>query len=173
MLIEAMKKLREKKIDCRLLLVPRHAERREKIIPLLKEIPHNVRSRSKQAPEGTLVYLADTTGELRTLTQIADLAFIGKSLPPNVGGQTPIDCAALGVAMVYGPNMTNFRRVCQTLERENAAAKVQSAKAAIEEITRLAQSPDSRNALADSAKQWHSSNIGATEKVYNILKSMV
>ena len=75
--------------------------------------------------------------------------------------------------MVYGPNMTNFRRVCQTLERENAAAKVQSAKAAIEEITRLAQSPDSRNALADSAKQWHSSNIGATEKVYNILKSMV
>lgn len=173
MLIEAMQKLRGKKIDCRLLLIPRHAERREKIIPLIKDMPHHVRSNSKQAPTGTLVYLADTTGELRTLTQIADLAFIGKSLPPNVGGQTPIDCAALEVAMVYGPNMTNFRRVCQTLERENAAVKVCNAKAAIDEIERLAKSPDSRAALADSAKQWHCSNIGATEKVYNMLKAML
>jgi len=173
MLIKATEKIRKSGVDCRLLLVPRHAERRDQIIPLISDYPNHVRSRSKQAPEGTVIYLADTTGELRNLTQIADLAFVGKSLPPNVGGQTPIDCAALGAPMVYGCNMTNFRRVCETLERESAAVKVPTSETAIVEIARLAHSPELRNTLADSAKNWHSSNIGATEKVYKAIKSLM
>ena len=78
MLLKAAAKLRKEGIDCRLLLVPRHAERRAHIEELIKDIPHCVRSKSRRAPAGTLAYLADTTGELRTLTQIADIAFIGK-----------------------------------------------------------------------------------------------
>lgn len=116
---------------------------------------------------GTLAYLADTTGELRTLTQAADLAFIGKSLPPNDGGQTPIDCAALGVPMVYGPNMTNFRRICATLEESAAAVKVPDADGAVAEIARLAKNPDLRATLADAARRWHSSNIGAAKRDFD------
>ncbi len=169
MLIEAMSKIRARGIDCRLLLVPRHAERREKIKKLLECFPHHVRSQSKQASDGTLIYLADTTGELGVLTQIADMAFIGKSLPPNNGGQTPIECAALGVAMVYGPNMSNFRRVCKTLEREQACFRVENAKQAVEELVRLAGLPDIRSETAYRAKKWHDSNIGATDKVVQML----
>ena len=150
--------------------MPRHAERRAQIIELLKDIPHCVRSEKKQADsDNTIVYLADTTGELRMLTQVADIAFVGKSLPPNVGGQTPIDCAALSVPMVYGPNMTNFRRICETLESETASIKVPNAESAIEEIVRLAQNKNLRQELAFSAKRWHTSNIGATERVYGAI----
>lgn len=167
MLLRAAAKLRAGGIDCRLLLVPRHAERRAQIIDLIKNLPHCVRSVSPQASKGTLAYLADTTGELRTLTQVADLAFIGKSLPPNDGGQTPIDCAALGVPMVYGPNMTNFRRICATLEESAAAVKVPNADEAIAEIARLAKNPDLRATLADSAKRWRSSNVGAAKRDFD------
>lgn len=164
MLLRAAAKLRAQGIDCRLLIVPRHAERRAQIAELIKNLPHCVRSVAPRAPKGTLAYLADTTGELRTLTQAADLAFIGKSLPPNDGGQTPIDCAALGVPMVYGPNMTNFRRICLTLEESAAAVKVPNAGEAVAELARLAKNPNLRATLADAAKRWHSSNIGAAQR---------
>lgn len=173
MLLKAAAKLRKEGIDCRLLLVPRHAERRAHIEELIKDIPHCVRSKSRRAPAGTLAYLADTTGELRTLTQIADIAFIGKSLPPNDGGQTPIDCAAIGVPMVYGPNMSNFRRICATLEESAAAIKVKDAESAIAEIERLAKNPELRKTLAESAKKWHSSNIGAARRDFEAIEKFL
>ncbi len=173
LLLSVMGKLRAENIDCRLLLVPRHAERRNKIIPLIEPFPHCVRSVGKEAKEGTLVYLADTTGELRTLTQIADFAFIGKSMPPNSGGQSPIDCAALGIPMVYGKNMSNFRRVCETLERSNAAIKVPNAKAAMGELRRLARDASLRETLSHNAKSWHAGNIGAASRTYEAIKNIL
>lgn len=173
MLLKAAEKIRVSGIDCRLLLVPRHAERRSEIIELIKNLPHCVRSREKQARDGTLVYLADTTGELRTLTQIADLAFIGKSLPPNEGGQSPIDCSASSVPMVYGSHMSNFRRICQTLEESAAAVKVANADAAVSEIVRLAKNKNARTALAESAKKWHDSNIGAAKRDFDAVMKIL
>lgn len=173
MLLKAAEKIRASGIDCRLLLVPRHAERRSEIIELIKNLPHCVRSREKQARDGTLVYLADTTGELRTLTQIADLAFIGKSLPPNEGGQSPIDCSASSVPMVYGSHMSNFRRICQTLEESAAAVKVANADAAVSEIVRLAKNKNARTALAESAKKWHDSNIGAAKRDFDAVMKIL
>ena len=173
MLLKAAEKIRAAGIDCRLLLVPRHAERRAEIIELIKNLPHCVRSREKQARDGTLVYLADTTGELRTLTQIADLAFIGKSLAPNEGGQSPIDCSASTVPMVYGSHMSNFRRICQTLEESAAAVKVADADAAVSEIVRLAKNKNARTALAESAKKWHDSNIGAAKRDFDAVMKIL
>lgn len=173
MLLKAAEKIRAAGIDCRLLLVPRHAERRAEIIELIKNLPHCVRSREKQARDGTLVYLADTTGELRTLTQIADLAFIGKSLAPNEGGQSPIDCAASSVPMVYGSHMSNFRRICQTLEESAAAVKVANADAAVSEIVRLAKNKNARTELAESAKKWHDSNIGAAKRDFDAVMKIL
>lgn len=173
MLLKAAEKIRAAGIDCRLLLVPRHAERRAEIIELIKNLPHCVRSREKQARDGTLVYLADTTGELRTLTQIADLAFIGKSLPPNEGGQSPIDCSASSVPMVYGSHMSNFRRICQTLEESAAAVKVANADAAVSEIVRLAKNKNARTVLAESAKKWHDSNIGAAKRDFDAVMKIL
>ena len=46
-------------------------------------VAHHLRTSSNEAPEGTLIYLADTTGELGNLIRCADLAFGGKTLPPT------------------------------------------------------------------------------------------
>ena len=63
------------------------------------------------------IYVADTTGELTRFTQLADLVYIGKSILPNTGGQSPIEAASLGKPIVYGPNMTNFSAICKSLEQ--------------------------------------------------------
>jgi len=173
MLVGAMLAARARGIDCRLLIVPRHAERREQIKPVISAYKHCVRSERKQAEDDTLIYLADTTGELRMLAQAADLAFVGKSLPPHMGGQTPIDCAALKIPMVYGPHMTNFRRACETLERDGASVKVPDAASAVEELARLAANPLLRCTIAEKAKDWHNSNVGATERSYDIIRDVI
>lgn len=168
MLAETLARL---EADARLLLVPRHAERREQIRAALEKtgLPFHFRTSSRQAPEGTMIYVADTTGELRTLTQAADFAFVGKSLPPNKGGQTPIDCAASGVPSVYGPNMTNFRHVCAALEKAGASVRARDAEDARAALQKLASDPDLRAEMGARAKAWHSSNIGASARTMRII----
>ena len=123
-------------------------------------------------PADADVCVADTTGELRRLTHLAQLAFIGKSLPPNNGGQTPIECAAVGVPAVYGPAMTNFKDVCRSLEDCGAAVKVRDAAAAREKLLALLADPAARAEMSSAAQAWHRGNQGATARVVAFFESV-
>ena len=125
---------------------------------------HQRSAQGATASGETIIHLADTTGELRALTQAADLAFCGKSLPPHEGGQTPIDCAAAGVPLIYGSAMTNFREICQGLEAAGVATKVLDAPEAQKCIVALAQNPQARSTQHAAAIAWHSRNRGATAR---------
>ena len=151
-------------LDVRLLLVPRHAERRGEIIALLEKqpLPWHARSAAQCAPQPVKIYLGDTTGELARLTQAADVAFIGKSLPPHDGGQTPIEAAALGLPLVYGPRMSNFRDVCRSLEDAGAAIRVTDEAAARSTLLALLQDPARRAQMGAASRAWHTANQGAT-----------
>ena len=173
-LLKALKNLRDSGVDARLLLVPRHAERRDSVLKLLESSGLNYHQRSikgPQAPEGTIVHFGDTTGELRQLTRAADLAFTGKSLPPHDGGQTPIECAAAGVPVIYGPHMTNFKSICQGLEKNSAATKCTDADEVLKEILSLARDKNSLAKKSAAGVSWHKSNQGATERTLNKLLS--
>ena len=161
--------------DVRLLLVPRHAERRGEIISLLEKqpLPWHARSKTPRAPQPVKIYLGDTTGELARLTQAAEVAFIGKSLPPHHGGQTPIEAAALGVPMVYGPNMSNFRDVCRSLEEAGAAWRVDDAAAAHLALLGLLQDPARRAKMGAAGRAWHTANQGATARTVAALNDIL
>ncbi|MFM7209305.1 MAG: 3-deoxy-D-manno-octulosonic acid transferase, partial [Verrucomicrobiota bacterium] len=103
-------------------------------------------------------------GELRTLTAAADLAFCGKSLPPNEGGQTPVEAAAAGLAIVYGPRMTNFHEMCRQLESSEAAFRTKDAAQAEAVIARLVRDPQERKSVGARALRWCADNRGATER---------
>lgn len=173
-LLKALKNLRDTGVDARLLLVPRHAERRDAVLKLLESSGLNYHQRSvkgTQAPEGTIIHLGDTTGELRQLTRAADLAFTGKSLPPHDGGQTPIECAAAGVPVIYGPHMTNFKSICQGLEKNGAAIKCADAEEVLKGILSLARDRNSLTKKSAAGVAWHKSNQGATERTLHKLLS--
>ena len=173
MLVRVLEEIRQASgADARLLLVPRHAERRAQVREVLERgvLPFNFRTENKCAGEGTLVYVADTTGELAMLTQAADFAYIGKSMPPNDGGQSPLDCAAAGVAVVYGPNMTNFKRMCEALEEAGAALKVSDEAAALSALSALAKDENLRRKIGSAALAWHGRNEGASLRTFEIIK---
>ncbi len=167
LLLEVVQSLRAEGLDVRLLLAPRHAERRDAVVRLLAAsgLPFHQRStQGAAAPVGTVVHLADTTGELRQLTRAADLAFTGKSLAPHDGGQTPVECAAAGVPVVYGPRMTNFKAICQGLEQAGAAHRAADAAGVRSALASLARDAATRTRMGAAGMEWHAANRGASRR---------
>jgi 3-deoxy-D-manno-octulosonic-acid transferase len=170
-LLEAWQHAVERGLNCALLIVPRHAERRTEIEALLTaaKVSFHFRSRGP-APSSVNVSVADTTGELRRLTQLADLVFVGKSLPPNEGGQTPVEAAALEKPVLFGPNMSNFRVIAAELVASGAAHQVADAESLKTEILTLLTDSSRRQALAVAAGAWHRSNAGAVDRTIAIIR---
>lgn len=173
-LLRLFQRARSEGINCRLLLVPRHAERRRDITQLLEEFPYESHFRSAgQAPGPVDIAVGDTTGELILFTQLADLVFVGKSLPPNNGGQTPIEAAALGKPLVYGPYMTNFRVIARQLVDCGGALVVGDEVDFIEHALPLLRDERKRERMAAAAAEWHARNRGAVEKTVAVLREVL
>lgn len=145
-----------------LLLVPRHEERRAEIESLLRDsgATYHFRSRGPAATP-VEVSVADTTGELRRLTQLADLVVVGKSLPPHTEGQSPVEAAALGKPILFGPGMANFRTIAAELLASGAAREFADANQLSGAFSSLLTDEGAAKALASQAATWHRANQGS------------
>ena len=154
------------------MIVPRHAERRTEIEKLLSgyALSHHFRSRGP-APGPVDICVADTTGELRKLTQVADIVFVGKSLPPHTEGQTPVEAAALGKPLVMGTGMANFRQIASELATGGAALRAASAADLAAAIGSLLRDMALRERLSEAALRWHMENSGALSRTLEVLRS--
>lgn len=171
-LMTALKSARARGLKVSLLLVPRHAERREELRGVLEKsgLTFHLRSAGK-APGVVDVAVGDTTGELRKFTQLADVVFTGKSLPPHDGGQTPVEAAVLGKPILHGPRMTNFREIIRTLTEAGAARRVETPGELIAAAVELLQDAEQRARLATAARSWHEQNRGATDRTLAVIRS--
>ena len=153
----------------RLILVPRHAERASDLEKILSPYDFCFRTNPKLNSE---VYVVNTTGELRHFLQLAQFVFVGKSLDPHRGGQTPIEAAALGKPIVYGPHMENFRVVCKRLEACGGAVRCSDEKEVCRQLLRWIAEPQSAESYAKAAQRWTISNRGATERILAGLRQL-
>lgn len=172
-LIDIFKALRADDRAVRLLIVPRHAERRAEIEALLQAsgCNHHLRSRGA-APAGVAVEIAvgDTTGELRNFTQLADLVFVGKSLPPHHEGQTPVEAAALGKPVLFGPELTNFKVIARDMRAAGAALSVADGDGLRSAVISLWADPSARGRMAAAAQDWKRSNEGALSRTLAVIR---
>jgi len=170
-LVEALGHARSAGLRGSLLLVPRHAERRPEIEQLLRRTGLKFHFRTDGAASAAVdVAVADTTGELRQLTQLADLVFVGKSLPPHTDGQTPVEAASLGKPILLGPGMGNFRQLAAELVARGAARRVENAAALAAEASALLGDSARREALAAAAIAWRSDNAGAMARTLAVVR---
>ena len=173
-LLAACQRARQRGLPCSLLLVPRHAERRAEIERLLTAAGVPFHFRSRGAARGEVeVAVADTTGELRRLTQLADLVFVGKSLAPHTEGQTPVEAAALGRSILLGLGMSNFRAIADDLVARGAAQLVTDPAGLADAIEDLLRNPDRRESMARAAATWHRDNTGAIERTVAVIREEI
>lgn len=170
-MLEALRRARAAGHACSLLLVPRHAERRTEVDRWLRTAGVSFHFRSRGAAPGEVdVAVGDTTGELRKLTQLADVVFVGKSLAPHTEGQTPVEAAALGKPILFGPGMSNFRLLARDLVTRGAAQQVESAEALTVAVEELLRDAALRTKLATAAAQWRSENGGAVARTLAVVR---
>ena len=103
------------------------------------------------------------------LLKLADLAFIGKSMPPNDGGQTPIEAVAQGIPILFGPNMSNFKTISGELLEVGAARCISSQSELNEQVLRLAKDSQTRGQMKEAGLNWHEANKGIIADIGNAI----
>lgn len=129
--------------------MPRHPERFPLVKKLIEKEHLSVVTRTSEelVDNVTDVYLVDTMGELKLMYAAADVAFIGGSMVPT-GGHNILEASAVGVPVMFGPFMDNFKEIARGVLVENAALQCQSASDIISSMQLLYQQPDYRMELA-------------------------
>ena len=110
--------------DLFLVVAPRKVERGREIKEVAGSLGLTVRRRSapfkdEESPGAPLLIL-DTMGELSRMYSFCDIAFVGGSLVPD-GGHNPLEPAAFGKPILFGPFMEDFSEITDDLLKNNAA----------------------------------------------------
>lgn len=107
-----------------LVVAPRDVSRGREIKETADRLGLTVRRRTapfqdEEIPGAPLLIL-DTMGELTRMYSFCDIAFIGGSLVPE-GGHNPLEPAAFGKPILFGPYMDDFTEISSDLLERDAA----------------------------------------------------
>ncbi len=110
-------------------IVPRHPRRGAEIRDLAQalHLRCQLRSEDRKSLPVEAIYIGDTIGETGLFYRLAGIAFLGKSLTVG-GGQSPIEAAKLGCAILHGPHVGNFIDVYERLDAMHGAAAIADAE---------------------------------------------
>lgn len=170
-ILEAFASVRERIPQTLLVLVPRHPERFSSVAALCQAQGYTIARRSRGEPclAATDIYLGDTMGELPLLYAAVDAAFIGGSLQP-LGGHNPLEAAALGKPLLFGPHTFNFAEICQRLLAQGAARRINDSAELAAVLKEWLQDAPRREAVGEQGRLFVEHNRGALQRLLHLLE---
>src|SRR5688572_11762812 len=157
-----------------LIVVPRHFERGKEAGSDIQAAGLKLVYRTEISTDTALrpgeadCLLVNTTGELRDFYRPATAIFVGKSLAGE-GGQNPIEPAALGKAVVFGPNMQNFASIAEAFLRAGGAIQVRDEKSLEQAFSELLKDATRRDQLGKRALQVVKDNKGSIDRTIDMI----
>lgn len=151
------------------IIAPRKPERFDVVAALLAKSGLDAKRRTGFSPSGraeacpTSILLLDTIGELARVYRYASAAFVGGSLVPH-GGHNPIEPAAAGVPVCFGPHMTAFREVAAAFLKNDAAKEVRTPADFARFIEEMTTDDAQRAVYGERARKVVADNRGASER---------
>ena len=105
-ILEAFSAYKKSKENVRLIVVPRHPERFERVYELMQSYAqkHNLtleKFSQTQAFQSDLI-LVDRMGELNNIYAISDIAILGGAFREDIGGHNPLEPAYFGCKIITG-----------------------------------------------------------------------
>ena len=136
MIFTAFKKLQHAG-NLYLILAPRQISRGSELLQLAHTfgLTADLRSNGERNAESQVLIL-DTIGELASCYKLARVAFIGGSLVEE-GGHNPIEAAAQGVPVLFGPHMDDFTEIARDLIHYGGAKTVTTIESLCENVVAL------------------------------------
>lgn len=174
----------------RLLIAPRHPERFDAVAKLIRDFRNDpacewtrysfARRSAEPSPEDSDadIILLDSIGELRGVYPLAEIVFVGGSLIPH-GGQSVLEPAAAGKAIVTGPYTHNFADVVKAFLEKKALIQFEKIpETAIADdlflaFSDLLENNEEREELARNAENVMAENRGATRKTVELLRAVL
>jgi 3-deoxy-D-manno-octulosonic-acid transferase len=167
MLLDAYEKILKKFPETFLIIAPRHIERIHAIGALIEkrglgyqlwtDLDKDKAKRTKQ------VVIINAFGELFKIYSVGTIVFCGGSLVP-LGGQNPLEPAAWGKAVFYGPSMENFMDAKSLLEANKAGLPISSPEMLAEKAVWFLGHPEELKAYGERGRAAVLKNKGAGEK---------
>jgi 3-deoxy-D-manno-octulosonic-acid transferase len=149
-----------------LILAPRHVERTREIGTLLDVRGHRYQlwtaleagavRRTRQ------VVIVNTFGELFKLYSVGTVVFCGASLVP-LGGQNPLEPAAWGKVVLYGPSMEDFMDAKNLLEEVGASTTVSNPDMLAEKVLWFLRHPEALKSYGILAREAVKKNSKASK----------
>ena len=175
-LLRCVRTLKKNFPDLVLVLVPRDPARAKSIQAILSQTGCLASLRTqlgkmdaKCMPE---VIIVDTIGELRRLYAMADVVFVGKSLV-DLGGQNPLEPAALKKPILFGPHMFNFQRVSEQLVRQGGALQVANEEELLHQLDALLADAARAEAMGTEAYRVFKMNRGAVDNTLRVIEEFL
>lgn len=177
LVIKSYKKLLPENENLVLVLAPRHPERVGKVSEILQKegVPFKLRSALESTHShlcGGEALLLDTIGELMNLYALSDLVFVGGSIVP-VGGHNLLEPASLGVPVLFGPFMNNFREIAALIVKFNGGVQVDDEVELTSVAGNLLDNEARRREMGENGARLIQENSGSTERHMEIISNFL
>lgn len=155
----------------KLVIAPRHPERFGEVEALLKKSGIDFARRSKGGRAD--VVLLDSIGELMTVYSFSDIAIVGGSLVPGIGGHNLLEPAYFGKPVVYGPHLTTYLGMAEMLEQEGGGMRAGSAEELTGALKSLLSNELMMKRAGSNAKKVVEENRGAAERTVAAIEKLL
>jgi len=173
--LAAHRKILEQVPDALLLLVPRHPERFAPVASMIDKagLTGVTRSSGRPCTANESVYLGDSMGELMTFYAAADVAFVGGSLVPRIGGHNMLEPAALGLPLLTGPHFFNAPDIADLMIADGAAQVVNDANEIAARVVALFGDPVERQRRGGAGQIVVDNNRGTLRRVLDLIEPLM
>jgi 3-deoxy-D-manno-octulosonic-acid transferase len=144
-------------------VAPRKPERFDTVAAIFDAAEIRFVRRSNWSDGPADVLLLDTFGELSKVYRYATAAFVGGSLVPD-GGHNPIEPAAVGVPVCFGPYMSNFREIAGAFLRGGGAVETKSAADVFDFASLMFDNEAAQRDMSERARDTVEENRGAAAR---------
>ncbi len=150
--------------ELRLIIVPRHSKRAVEVVRLFANDPMAAVLFSRLPSAKSDVVVVDRMGLLSSLYALANVTFVGGSLVKR-GGQNPIEPAAAGKPVLFGPDMSDFPEISRLLLDKGGAISVQTSDDFADHVRRLLANPSLALAMGSKARSVVDEHQGWSRKI--------
>ncbi len=109
------------------ILIPRHINRSNEIIQILKKLKLKIMERSNELkPSNDCdIYIVNTYGEMSKFLELSNVTFVGGSIA-NRGGQNPLEAVRMGNFIMHGKKTHNFREIYKELKNLKISSEIKN-----------------------------------------------
>ena len=162
--------------DLFLVVAPRDVERGREIKDIADKLGLTVRRRTAPFQDeefpGAPLLILDTMGELSRMYSFCNIAFIGGSLVPD-GGHNPLEPAAFGKPILFGPYMDDFTEISSDLLAKDAAIVCHDEDDIFEILKKLLVNVSIQKKMGEDAQALVLQHRGVTQRHIEIIQFII